>query len=438
MSADGVGTAAVRLRRACRADGADPTAVQTEAPTEAPTEPQPTEPALAAVVPAALPETDSATGTLVFYIGGKQVYAGGALSELLDAGVHTYADPKIQIAPYHISDIYPVRIELADVAEDDRPFIFFTAINAGAAPCELRDCLIYSLTVNGDAGIRFGSGKEAEPFVTGTTTYDELLAVYGEPDYDFSNDAAYREWAYYKPFSCAYFSSKRNVIRQIQTYYCADIPAMKTLAEENTLELDGYFGCDAAILMSQYLDVAPYLKAEDTGEKHLCADLDEFIVLEGEKIEFGKKVSEMPEVYAEPFKDLTVILDMNRYMRTGRVNDEEFFLLNDGGMKDYIAYNAVVKGIITQNRNYTNWGFDFSGFHEFSYQGLTNDATIGDVLRLFGEPAQMFFTSSAKAAFVWMHYTDAAGNTLHICVDPMLDQIVELKVSKYFDKERTY
>ena len=146
-----------------------PTAAPTQAPTEAPA-PAPTEAPAESTESAGFslketvfPEKDAATGTLKFYFNNKEVYAGGPVSNLLDAGVTTYENLKAIVQPWHMTSVLRVRVELENVAEADKPFVFFVAMNASDEPQKVSDCLLYSVTINTDRGILFGSGKENTP-----------------------------------------------------------------------------------------------------------------------------------------------------------------------------------------------------------------------------------------------------------------------------------
>ena len=128
----------------------------------------------------------------------------------------------------------------------------------------------------------------------------------------------------------------------------------------------------------------------------------------------------------------------NYYVLAGRNVAEQFYFINLNGQKEDMSNTLTVKGVFTQNCNYSNWGRDNSDFHEFQYENLTQDSTIEDVLAQYGAPMELHCTSSAKACFAWMHYKDEAGNTLRVCVDPMLNQLIELRVSKYYEGEIYY
>lgn len=414
-----------------------PTETPTEAPTEAPTEP--TEPEPYQLTDTVLPENDTATGTLKFYIKGQEIYAGGPVSSVLAAGVTSYDDFNQTIQPWHMSNVIRVRVELEDTK--DKPYLYFVAMNPTGEPQKLSDCLLYSLTVNGDKGIQFGSGKEATPFVSGETTMDEIVAAYGEPGYSYSEMSAYWEIAYYEPFSCAYFAFYNGHVRQIFTYYSANL--FGDLAENFEHDLGNhYFGNDCYILMDQYMDVAPYLptaeeqQPENTG---VVESLSEKITLGDAEITLDVFATEMPSPFGDAFVELLFPVGHNYYIRGGRVNAEEFVLINrDYPKGETYAEQLRVKGVVTENRNYVNWGNDSSDFNTFQYENLTQDSTIDDILEQYGQPKKMNCTSYARACFAWLHYEDKAGNTLQICVDPILNQIMEIKVSKYYEGELIY
>lgn len=416
-----------------------PTAEPTEAPTEAPTEPP--EPELYEVRDTVLPEADVATGTLKFYIKGQEVYAGGPVSSILDAGVRSYDDFNQIVQPWNMSKLVRVRVELADTKDSDKPYLYFVAMNQTGEPQKLADCTIYSLTVNGDYGVEFGSGREETHFISGETTMDEIYAAYGEPGYAYSEMSAYWEIAYYQPFSCAYFTFYNGRVRQIFTYYSANV--FGDLAENFDHDLGShYFGNDSYILMSQYMDVTPYLPTneeplpEGTG---VVESLEEKIILGETEIQFDVYATDMPSPFGEAFVDLLYPVGYTYYIRGGRVNAEEFVLINwDYKKGETYAHQLRVKGVVTENKFYTNWGADNSDFNTFKYENLTQDSTIDDIIAQYGQPKEMNCTSYARAVFVWLHYEDKAGNTLQICVDPILNQIRELKVSKYYDGERIY
>lgn len=419
--------------------GAQPEVQPTEAPTEpaeiVETVPQETEdPATVQAADVVMPTEDAASGTLLFYFEGGSIHAGGPMSDMMALNHYTETDLDQLLQPGHLSDVIRFRMITDGVSTDDQPMVFLVAFNTAAEPQKISDCLIYSVSVNTDSGISFGSDNETEAFVTGVTTRDQIITAYGEPSYANQREETYKEMAYYKPFNCAYFSFKNNVVRQIVTYYSANVYG--ELAESFTGELgSNYYGADCRILMSQYLDVAPYqTNTTVVGEK--LAALEESIIMDGQTIELGVKTVDMPEPFGSPFQDLLMPLGQNCYIRTGRTNEEEFFVINRTSVVAKNADQLSVKGVITENRNYVNWGEDGTVFHEFAYGGLTQDATIEEILAAFGQPRQMQLCSSGRLCYAWMFYEDEAGNQLQLRVDPMTDQLIELRLIKYFKGER--
>lgn len=386
------------------------------------------------------PEKDAATGTLKFYFNGKEVYAGGPVSNLLDMGVTEIDDLDQTVEPWHMTGVIRVRVNQAD---GKKPFVFFVAMNTSNEPQKVSDCMIYSITINSEKGVSFGSGKEDVPFVTGETTLEEILTAYGEPRYNVSNNENYREIAYYEPFSCAYFSFQKDTVRQVTSYYAANV--LGGLAENFTHDLGAnYYGNDAYILMSQYMDVAPYLPdAEEKVTAGTVETLAEKITMGGQEVALGIRVDEMPSPFVDQIVDQLMYVNKMYYVRAGRNLGEEFYFMNLKGQtnnkkKEPIANALIVKGVLTENKNYANWGKNNEIFHEFQYENLTQDSTIEQILEQYGMPYDMEFTSYARYCFVWLHYKDKAGNKLDICVDPMLDQIIELRVSKYYEGELRY
>lgn len=415
-----------------------PTEAPTEVPTEAPTEPP--KPEKFRLMQTVFPEKDAATGTLKFYFNGKEVYAGGPVSLLLDIGVTAIDDLNQTVNPWHMTGVIHVRVKQED---GSNPHLFFVAMNASSQPQKITDCMIYSITINTEKGIRFGSGKEKTPFVTGETTLEEITSAYGEPTYNESNHDDYREIAYYTPFSCAYFSFHKDVLRQVTTYYSANV--LLDRAENFTYDLGArYFGNDAYILMNQYLDVKPYLPgAEEEVTDGTVEALTEKITMGGQEVVLGVRVDEMPSPFSDQFVNQLMYVNKKYYVRAGRNLGEEFYFINLNGQtnnkkKEPIANALIVKGVLTENKNYANWGKNNGKFFEFQYENLTQDSTIEDVLEQYGKPYAIHCTSYARYCYVWMYYKDQAGNTLEICVDPMLDQLIELRIVKYYEGEIYY
>lgn len=397
-----------------------------------------------------LPQSDDATGTLIFYLNGTPVYAGAPVSQLMAVDHTTYDDLSTLVQPWHMSGVIRFRILVPDTAVSKCPFIFFVALNASDDPLPISECLIYSITVNCSDGVCFGSGKESTPFVSGQTTRDELIASYGEPDASVSNSTLYEEIFYYEPFSGVSFSFYLNTVRQISSYYCANIYG--GLEDQVDFNLNvGPMELDAAILMSQYLDVTPYLDQTDDAADASQSDDDQeadttgilskfnsYFTLDGKQIKFGTAIEDMPQPFRGNLSDLTIPVDRNYYMRIGRNDAEEFFVINNEGQKKMLSNTLSIKGVVTESNRYCNWGTDNSAFLSFNCQGITEESTIDDIVELFGAPKELFFSSGERTCFAWMHYETADGDKLHLRVDPMLNQVIEVHMSKHFDKETSY
>lgn len=405
------------------------------------------------VAETALPQKEEATGTLMFYLGGKAVHAGGPVSSLLELDIFTYRDMTVLVQPWHMTDVIKLQVKLPDTEEANWPNVFFVAMNASDTPCPISECLIYSITINCESGIEFGSGVEKEHFVTGQSTREELVAAYGEPDASVSDYSLYEEIFYYQPFNGVSFAFRRDVVRQISAYYSANVYG----SLEDTLDFDieaGPMEKDALILMSQYLDVTPYLskdqdesgnEAEETAETNdskdttgILSKFDDCFVLDTQRIEFGAKIEDLPEPFRGDLNGLLMPVNRNYYIRVGRNNPEEFFVINSEGQRNSMSNTLCIKGVITESNLYCNWGVDNSGFHSFSCQGITQESSIDDVLSRFGAPKELVCSSGERTCFAWMHYESENGDTLRIRVDPIVNQVVEVQMSKYFENQHHY
>lgn len=408
-----------------------------------------------------LPEGDEASGTLHFYLNDHVVYAGAPMSELMEVDFHTYTDLAQMLQPWHTTSVIRAEFVQAEEYGGGNAFIYFTVLNASDEPCKISEGIIYSMSVTYEKGVRFGSGNEAEPFVTGVTTRDELEAVYGEPTHTDGRNGYYQETFYYSPFNSVSFLFRRGVVMQVNAYHSANVYGQ--LAEDIDFELTGTaMENDAMILMSQYLDVKPYLIAPGAQEEVPVANADgeeeikvkmqaeaaegtgiltsfsDEFTLNGSTITLGCQICELPSPFLEDLNDLSMPVGRNYYIRTGRHDPEEFFVINNRGQNNSMSNTLSIKGVIVENKNYCNWGVDNSAFHSFNCMGITEDSTINDVLDLFGAPLEMLPTASERHCFVWMHYETEAGDYLRIRVDPMLNQVIEVHQVKEFEVERTY
>ncbi len=417
--------------------GCNAPAVETEPTVIRPAEIQPTDTQPVETQPQnvgpVFPEEDVATGLLKFYFGDQQIHAGGMVSEVLALEPRTFADLSQMLLPGHVSDI--LRMDIPDENGEETCF-FIRAINTGDTAAAIADCRIYAVIVNTEGNASFGSGMEEEPFRNMKTTEEEILAAYGEPDFSRSGDEQYREIAYYSPFDHAYFAFEKGVLRQIVTCWSADYHG--AAAEAFGEKLPDFFGNDAWILLDRFLDTKPYREGNVKKNTGVLDEIPMDITVDSQQIRLGCFVHEMPEKFSDPYREVPTHLGGMRYLRIGIGNPEEFYVINRHGLRDSYVYYAEVKGIFTSNRGYTNWGRDFSDYHEFAYAEISSDSTIADVLAAFGEPEEIYCSSNANYCFTWLHYRDAAGNEFRICVDPMVDQIVELSINKYYEGQLAY
>ena len=444
------------------------TVAATEPVVEA-TEPEVQEPAFLQNLPnrpqlseTVLPQENVATGTLKFYLKDKAIYAGAPVADLIEVGFHTYSDLSAEVRPWHTTGALRAEIDMTEYAGEADTFVYFVALNASDEPCMISECIIYSMTVTYQKGVPFGTGHEETPFVTGVTTRDELVAAYGEPTHTDSKKSTYEEIFYYQPFNCVSFLFRYGVLRQVNTYYSANIYGQ--VAESIDFDLTGNaMENDAMILMSQYLDVKPYMAAAQqeeaaetpaaTGDKEepavkmqaeltegtgILSSFSDTLQLNGSTITLGCQICELPEPYLEDLNNLSMPMGKDYYIRTGRHDPEEFLVINDRGQHSSMSNTLSIKGVIMENQNYCNWGVDNSAFHSFDAMGVTENSTIDDVLALFGAPAEMVPFSGERNCFVWMHYQTEAGDYIHIRVDPILNQVIEVNMVKHFEIERTY
>ena len=162
------------------------------------------------------------------------------------------------------------------------------------------------------------------------------------------------------------------------------------------------------------------------------------IILDGQEVKMGMQCSELPTPFGEAFVGQLMPVHKMYYLLAGRTNPEQFYLINNKGQTKDLADKLTVKGVFTQNKYYTNWGTNNSAYHTFKYEKLTQDSTIEDVLEQYGQPLDLRCTSYARNCFAWLFYKDQSGNTLEICVDPILNQLIELRVVKYYEGEILY
>jgi len=377
-------------------------------------------------------ENRFASGSLRFWIAGYPVHAGGPVSDIEAIGVTTGVDLTGILAPGQISGNISARVDMDGVPAAEEPLFFFHAVNTSSEPMMIVQCSIYSLVVNFQNGVFFDSGDPDAPFATGTSTVDQLIGAYGEPDYYRSNGEPGEEMAYYAPFDSLYFSFSDGIVRQIGAIYAP-------YYQESGKMMNGeYFGNDACVLMDRFLDMDPYLAGRKSGNGMHAPDLEETIILGDMEIHLGCHFTELPDIFTQAFDGAPFVLAPNHYILAGKGRGEEFYLLNEQKLSVDSYRSCTVSGLVTHNPNYTNWGSDYGEFLPFRYQGLNNESGIADILSILGQPQEMHLSSSAHVCFVWMHYRDSRGNELRLRVDPMTDEIAEIRVQKFYSDAKMY
>ena len=371
-------------------------------------------------------------GSVMFYVDNHGFRAGGPVADILRIGVKTDEDLSAYLAPGQISGNISARVELDHVSEEDEPLFFFHAVNTADEPLMISRCTIYSVIVNVQPGIEFGRDHADERFCCGASTIADLQKVYGNPDFYRTISEHYEEMAYHEPFDSLYFSFEDGVVRQILAFYSEQERKTALHSEHAGTE----FARDSLLLMGKYLDISPYLAGGDLPAAEL--KLEETIILGDIQISLGSSFSDMPEYFTAPYEKAPLKLAKNYYILTGKENPEEFYLFNNTGKGITSFRKCTVMGVVTHNADYTNWGCEYSEYLPFAYQGLNNESGIDDVIRIFGNPQKMNATATAHACFVWMHYRSINGNELRIRVDPMTNQIAELRVLKYYPNAVTF
>ena len=408
----------------------------------APAQPETTEPETVAVVitepPTELEQTEAAETVcesepqaeeicdgMIFSAGDVTFWVGGPVSDLLIDGVELGMDPGTRIPAGQISGNIRAKVS-------DGVYFYFHAVNDSQEPAQLSQCRIYSVTVNVQEGIRFGM-EDGTTFISGVSTVEQIIGEYGEPDYRRSNSDPYEEIAYYAPFESVYCSFKEGIVRQVMAVYWQ--PGQALTGEYIP---EAWNESDALLLMGKYMDVSPYLTQSENPDYKATAELGDRITVGDAEIQLGSIFFDLPEAFIAPYRSAPLVLDPGYYILTGKDNGEEFFLLNRTKKELNSFEKTTLIGIVTHNAAYTNWGSDYENFHPFHYQGLEQNSTIGDILTIFGMPRELHPSSGVNGCFLWMHYTDEDGDELRIRVDPMTDQIVELRLLKYYPDANMY
>ncbi len=380
---------------------------------------QPEEPALAQGT------VEAAPGMVTFYIGQRAFYCGQAVAGLLEAPAQIQGDVQALVEPMGYSA--EIRLRLPDEEGKYTKTLLFVAVNPGQEPAPVKDCLIYSLAVNCEAGHRFGLG-EAE-FVTGQTTDDQILAAWGQPfaqtlskQEGQSDGENYRDMVYYQPLSYLQIISRGGVVDQVRA--CHNAYLYPELAQQEPIGTPGE--SDALLFLSRYMDVTPYLNGGKGGN----TPLEMAVTIAGEKIAMGIRTYELPQPWRDLYQRTTCIMKPRRCVYAQRTGQEGFIFGNPDEPLMETFSRAQIKGVYAFNPEYTNRGFEQESYRGFAYAGFDHTSTIEDVLAALGQPHELIAESGAGWCFVWLHYQSEAGDTLRLKVDPESNQLIELRLEE--------
>lgn len=363
-------------------------------------------------------------GMVAFYMGDTPFYCGQPVAGLLGEKVHIYGDMEALVQPLRYSE--EIRLRYPN-EQGEYQNLYFSAVNPTDQPLAVKDCLIYSLAVNCEAGHRFAFDNG--DFVTGQSTDLEILALWGEPttqklneDEKTKSGGNYRDMVYYRPFSYLQIVTRAGVVDQVRACHNAYLyPELSQQTAPGTPSES-----DSLLLLSRYMDIAPYLG----GGKGSNTPLELFVTIQGERIDMGIRAYQLPQPWKGIYEDAVGIMSSGRYMYSQFPNQEGFLFGNTNAEQSYTFYHTKVVGIHAFNPAYCNRGLDQSGYRGFDYSGINHTATIEQVIQALGQPYEIIPENTTGWCFVWFHYRSEAGDTLRLKVDPETNQIMELRLEQ--------
>lgn len=369
-------------------------------------------------------DIQEAPGMLVFYMGDSYFRCGQPVALLLGEKVHIHGDTEALVQPLQYSD--EIRLRYPN-EQGEYQNLYFVAVNPTNELLPVKDCLIYSLAVNCEAGHRFSlDGLE---IISGVTKDSEILASWGEPTTQTLSKAEgeaegenYRDMVYYRPFSYLQIITRGGVVDQVRTCYNAYL-----YPELSLQEAPGTPGeSDALLLLSRHMDITPYLG----GGKGSNTPLEMSIVIDGKQIKMGILTRELPQPWRGLYQNAACVMKHRRCMYSQFPNQEGFIFGNPDRVIMKTFELAQIKGIHAFNPEYRNRGFAQSAYRGFTYGTFSHTATIEEVIQSLGRPYELVPESGVGWCFVWLHYQSETGDTLRLKVDPESNQIIELRLEE--------
>ncbi len=413
-------------------------AVQTQQPPVATTQPlsSPTAAATTTALPAPNqpePETleitqgtiDQTPGMVSFYLGDKPVYCGQSVQTLLKPPLHIHGDVDALVEPLCYSD--EVRLRYPDGNGGYDNTLYLVAVNPTQEPLAVKDCLIYSLAINCEAGHSFGLGKNR--FVTGQTTAQQILDAWGQPTTQTLSKAEgqadgenYWDMVYYQPLSYLQVIVRYGVVEQVRACHSAYL--YPELAAQAPLGTPGE--SDALLHLSRHMDITPYLNGGKGGK----TPLEMTLTIDGKEIQMGVLTCELPQPWRDLYQNAACIMKTRRCIYSQFPNKEGFIFGNPNGELMERFMFAQIKGVHAFNPNYTSWGLEQGEYLGFTYSGFDHNATIEDVINSLGQPYEIVPESGSGWCFVWLHFESETGDTLRLKVDPQSNQLIELRLEE--------
>ncbi len=163
-----------------------------------------------------LPDDGIADGRMLISIGGRPIYAGCSLSDLVEAGFSVKEkDMERDVAPGE-----KLRVDIVYESDDHKKENMVYVLNMTDEETEAENCMVTGITMT-EGNYYFGTGDRIDHgFVPWETTSAQLREVYGEPD-GFIDDSPFDYVMYGTPANYVSFTigSDDDVIALRTGYY---------------------------------------------------------------------------------------------------------------------------------------------------------------------------------------------------------------------------